>query len=95
MKYLFGGDYASRDRLDELLGKFSLSELMRIGAWLLRFKGNSRLKKHERMAGLLTTQEIQDQHLFSTECVQKINIQSQEVKDDKQRLGLKVNNQGV
>lgn len=74
-----------KDRLDKLLGKVGLSKVIRIGAWLLRFKSNSRVKKHERMAVPVTTQEIQYQHLFWTERVQM--IQSQEEQDDERSKG--------
>ena len=54
---------------------------------------NSRLKKQERMAGPLTTYEINEQHLFWTKRAQE--IQGDEVTEDRQRLGLKENEQGI
>ena len=63
-KELFNGVTASTDGLDDLLGKFSLTKTLKIVAWAARFIRNSRLKKQERMAGPLTTDEINKQHLF-------------------------------
>ena len=63
-KELFGGITASTDRLDELLGKFDLSKVMRISAWISRFTRNLCVMKHERVMGPLTTNEIQEQHRF-------------------------------
>ena len=49
--------------------------------------------KQERMTGPLTTEEIQQQHLFWTKRAQE--IQDDKVRDDQQRLGLKGNEQGI
>ena len=92
-KELFAGATASIDCLDNLLGKFNLAKTLRIVAWVARFARNSRLKKQERMAGPLTTEEIQQQHLFWTKRAQQ--IQDDKVTDDQQRLGLKENEQGI
>ena len=92
-KELFNGATASTDCLDDLLGKFSLIKTLRIVAWAARFMRNSRLKKQERMAGPLTTYEINEQHLFWTKRAQE--IQGDEVTEDRQRLGLKENEQGI
>ena len=45
------------------------------------------------MTGPLTTEEIQQQHLFWTKRAQQ--IQDDKVTDDQQRLGLKENEQGI
>ncbi|CAH3176263.1 unnamed protein product [Porites lobata] len=67
--------------------------MLRIVAWTARFIRNSRLKKQERMMGPLTTDEIKNQHLFWTKRPQ--GIQSDDVTDDRQRLGLEENDQGI
>ena len=72
---------------------FNLAKTLRIVAWVARFARNSRLMKQERMAGPLTTEEIQQQHLFWTKRAQQ--IQDVKVRDDQQRLGLKGNEQGI
>ena len=84
---------AASDRLDELLVKFNLTKAVRVGAWIRRFIENSRSTKPGRVTGPLTTQEIQDQHLFWTKRAQE--IQTQEGSDDQLRLGLKRNHQGI
>ena len=92
-KELFNGATASTGCLKVLLGKFDLTKTLRIVAWTARFIRNSRLKKQERMMGPLTTDEIENQHLFWTKRPQE--IQSDDVTDDRQRLGLKENDQGI
>ena len=92
-KELFNGATASTGCLKVLLGKFDLTKTLRIVAWTARFIRNSRLKKRERMMGPLTTDEIENQHLFWTKRPQE--IQSDDVTDDRQRLGLKENDQGI
>ena len=92
-KELFNGATASTGCLKVLLGKFDLTKTLRIVAWTARFIRNSRLKKQERMMGSLTTDEIENQHLFWTKRPQE--IQSDDVTDDRQRLGLKENDQGI
>ena len=72
---------------------FNLAKTLRIVAWVARFARNSRLMKQERMAGPLTTEEIQQQHLFWTKRPQQ--IQDDKVRDDQKRLGLKGNEQGI
>ena len=92
-KELFNGATASTGCLKVLLGKFDLTKTLGIIAWTARFIRNSRLKKQERMMGPLTTDEIENQHLFWTKRPRE--IQSDDVTDDRQRLGLKENDQGI
>ena len=70
-----------------------MTKTLRIVAWTARFIRNSHLKKQERMMGPLTTNEIKNQHLFWTKRPQE--IQSDDVTDDRQRLGLEENDQGI
>ena len=90
-KELFNGATTSTGCLKVLLGKFDLTKTLSIVAWTARFIRNSRLKKQERMMGPLTTDEIENQHLFWTKRLQE--IQSDDVTDDRQRLCLKENDQ--
>ena len=92
-KELFNGATATTGYLNVLLGKFEMTKTLRIVAWTARFIRNSRLKKQERMMGPLTTNEIKNQHLFWTKRSQE--IQSDDVTDDRQRLGLEENDQGI
>ena len=84
-KELFNGATASTGCLNVLLGKFDLTKTLTIVTWTARFIRNSRLKKQEKMMGPLTTDEIKN--LFWTKRPQE--IQSDDVTDDRQRLGLK------
>ena len=92
-KELFDGATASTGCLKVLLGKFDLTKTLRIVAWTARFIRNSRLKKQERMMGPLKTDEIENQILFWTKRPQE--NQSDDVTDDRQRLGLKENDQVI
>ena len=92
-KELFIGATASTGCHNVLLGKFDLTKTLRIVAWSARFIRNSRLEKQERMMGPLATDEIKNQHLFWTKRPQE--IQSDDVTDDRQRLGLEENDMGI
>ena len=92
-KELFNGATASTGCLKVLLGKFDLTKTLRIVAWTARFIRNSRLKKQERMMGLLSTDEIKNQHLFWTKRPQE--IQRDDVTNDRERLGLEENDRGI
>ena len=92
-KELFNGAIASTGCLNVMLGKFDLTKTLRIVAWTARFIRNSRLKKQERMMGLLSTDEIKNQHLFWTKRPQEIQID--DVTDDRERLGLEENDRGI
>ena len=54
----------SSDCLNELLEKYSLTNMVRIGAWIMHFTNNSQVNKNERATGPLTNEEIQEHHLF-------------------------------
>ena len=92
-KELFNGAIASTGCLNVMLGKFDLTKTLRIVAWTARFIRNSRLKKQERMMGLLSTDEIKNQHLFWTKRPQE--IQRDDVTNDRERLGLEENDRGI
>ena len=92
-KELFNGATATTGYLNVLLGKFEMTKTLRIVAWTARFIWNSRLKRQESMMGPLTTDEIKNQHLFWTKRPQE--IQSDDVTDDRRRLGLEENDQGI
>ena len=93
IKGIFAGLTAATDCLDDLLEKFSLTKTLRVVAWIARFAGNSRLKREERMTGPLTTDEVQRQHLFWTKRAQR--SLDDKVTEDKQRLGLEENDEGI
>ena len=91
--FLLTAPLASTGCLNVMLGKFDLTKTLRIVTWTARFIRNSRLKKQERMMGLLTTDEIKNQHLFWTKRPQE--IQSDDVTNDRERLGLEENDRGI
>ena len=64
IKEIFAQFTAATDCLDDLLEKFSLTKMLQVAAWIVRFARNSRLKREERMMGSLTTDKVQRQHLF-------------------------------
>jgi hypothetical protein len=80
---------------DEILTKFSLNKAVRVNAWISRFVYNCRAKatKKETRSGPLTTQEINDQH--SAYVKQARAIRNDKVSDDKQRLGVQMNEDGI
>ena len=93
IKEIFAGFTAATDCLEDLLAKFSLTKTLQVVAWMVRFTRNSRLKKEERVAGPLTTDEIQRQHLFWIKCAQR--SLDDKVTEVKQRLGLEKNEKGI
>lgn len=93
IKGIFSGFTAATDCQDHLLEKFSLTKTLRVVAWIVRFAGNSRFKREERMTGPLTTDEVQRQHLFWTKRAQQ--SLDDKVTEDKQKLGLEENDEGI
>ena len=87
------------NELDQLLAKFSLNKVVRIQAWISRFLHNSRARvtEKEKLMGPLTTQEINDQHVFWVKRAQEVQDDNQDdkVNDDKQRLGVQMNDEGI
>ena len=84
------------DKLDEILEKFQFRKAMRVTAWVMRFIGNCRSKKRERINGLLTTQEINDHAvLFWIKRVQFRHESTEKFKDYQQQLDLQKNESGV
>jgi hypothetical protein len=77
------------------LTKLSLNKAVRVNARISRFVYNCRAKatKKERRSRPLTTQEINDQH--SAYVKQARAIRNDKVSDDKQRLGVQMNEDGI
>ena len=90
-KELFARAEATNDLLDEILAKFTLTKAMTVSAWVTRFARNIRLPKQERVSGPLTTQEMRDQHTTWTKRAQA----NHETREDEERLGPQVNDQGL
>ena len=92
-KEVFNAAVESTDQLDKVFEKFSLSKAIRINAWISRFTRNCQVTKEKRKSGPLTTQEINDQHAFWEKRAQA--TQDEKMSDDKQRLGVQRNEEGV
>ena len=82
------------DEFDELLSKYSFWKTMRITAWVTRFLHNLKAKQ-ERRQGPLTTEEIQQQISWWLKREQLRNEGSDQAREDKQRLNLQKNEQGL
>ena len=89
-KELFKAALDDTDRLYMVLDKFELSKALNICAWISRFMRNSR-HPDQKLRGPLTTEELQKQHLLWVRRAQ----QSCEFEDDRLRLNLQPNPDGV
>ena len=83
------------DTFDELLGKFELWKTLRIGAWVARFVSNAKAHDGEKTVGPITSEEIQKQLAFWVKRVQGRNEATNTFHDDRLRLNLQRNNDGV
>ena len=79
------------DCFDHLLEKFALRKVVRICSWITRFATNLQLPTDTRTLGALTTDEIEQQYIFWEKRVQ----QDCDYGDDKERLNLQENSQGI
>ena len=89
-KELFKVAVDDTERLYVVLEKFELSKAMNICAWISRFVHNLR-HPDQKVTGPLTTEELKKQHLFWVKRAQ----QSCEFEDDRLRLNLQPNSEGV
>ena len=79
------------DCFDHILEKFALRKAVRICSWIARFVGNLRRPVNSRIFGPLTTEEIEQQYTFWEKRAQR----DCDYGDDKERLNLQENHQGV
>ena len=89
-KELFKVAVDDTDRLYVVLEKFELSKAMNICAWISRCVHNLR-HPDQKVRGPLTTEEIKKQHQFWVKRAQ----QSCEFEDDRLRLNLQPNSEGI
>ena len=61
MREIFNLAITEEDSFDELLGKFNMWKVVRVGAWVTRFVTNLRVREGERTTGPLKTKETQKQ----------------------------------
>lgn len=92
---LFAVGVEAHNCFDHVLEKFGLRKAMRICAWVLRFTHNSRHPSKLRISGPLTTDEIAQQELRMIRHAQRQSAQSSRFADDKGRLNLQLNQDGV
>ena len=94
-RQVFALAVTGNDTFDELLGKFELWKTQRIGAWVERFVSNATVHDGEKTVGPITSQEIQKQLAFWVKRVQGRNEVINTFHDDRLRLNLQRNNDGV
>ncbi|XP_046862768.1 uncharacterized protein LOC124456341 [Xenia sp. Carnegie-2017] len=82
------------DRFSAILAKYPYWKTMRITAWVFRFVYNLK-KKQQRRRGPLTTNELQPQVLWWVKREQLRFENSDQMREDTQRLNLKKNEEGV
>ena len=82
------------DEFNELLSKYSFWKTMRITAWVTRFLHNLK-SKQERRKGPLTTEEIRQQIDWWLKREQLHYEDSDQTREDKQRLNLQKNERGL
>ena len=61
---IFNLAITEEDSFDELLGKFNMWKVVRVGAWVTRFVTNLRVREGERTTGPLKTKDTQKQITF-------------------------------
>ena len=77
------------DRITDLLPKFSYWKILRITAWILRFRRNASMKtKGDKIQGLLTTEELDLAKMNWIKKTQKRHASSKKFLDDVERLNL-------
>ena len=84
-----------RDEFDQLLDKYDLFKVLRIGAWIQRFIGNCRTKPRERASGPLVTDEIQRTKSWWTKRAQLVARQDSRFEADQLHLNLQPNDEGI
>ena len=83
---------AIQDDLDLILHKFLLHKALRISTWILRFIDNCRKNKK---SGPLATAELVNQKKFYIKREQEKVVSGDRFEDDKKRLNLEKNYEGV
>ena len=92
---VFAVAIATTDELDTLLEKFIYWKTMRICAWIMRFVHNVRSKKIGSLKGPLTTEETNKARIFWAKRVQKRATADKHYQEDRLRLNLQPNQDGV
>ena len=80
---------------DELLDKYPLPKLLRIGAWMYRFIANGKKDSRERDVGPIKTSTIKQQQFWWTRRVQKEAEGDAHFQIDQIQLNLQSNDEQV
>ena len=83
------------DEFDQLLDKYDLFKVLRIGAWIQRFISNCRTKPVERASGPLVTEEIQRTKSWWIKRAQLVVRQDSRFEADQLDLNLQPNDEGI
>ena len=92
---IFNLAITEEDSFDELLGKFNMWKVVRVGAWVTRFVTNLRVREGERTTGPLTTKETQKQITFWVKKAQARHETSSVFQEDKLQLNLQRNKEDI
>ena len=95
VRELFAVALEKRNDLDELLEKHELWRALRVGAWIVRFLRNMRVKREKRDGGPLTTEEIERQRMFWIKRAQQQAKATQNYEKDSLQLNVQTNQDGV
>ena len=83
------------DSLDQLLDKYELWKVLRVGAWMRRFIQNSKLAAGNRESGPLTTAETEAQIKWWIKRAQRDARNNAHFEEDQLHLNLQLNDQRV
>ena len=83
------------DEFDQLLDKYDLFKVLRIGAWIQRFISNCGTKPGERASGPLVTEEIQQTKSWWIKRAQLVARQDSRFEADQLHLNLQPNDDGI
>ena len=92
---IFNLAITEEDLFDELLGKFNMWKVVRVGAWVTRFVTNLRVREGERATGPLKTKETQKQITFWVKKAQARHEASSVFQEDKLQLNLQRNKEDI
>ena len=91
VKEIFAIATTERDIYDELLDKYQLHKLLRIGAWIRRFMDRCKKDCQVKETGPIKTKEIKEQQLWWIRRVQKQAERDPHFRADQQQLNLQPN----
>ena len=94
-KQIFALAVHEEDAFDDLLSRRALWRTLRVGAWIARFLHNTRVQRGKRIAGPLTTEELDKQKLFWEKRAQRQCAGSNHFQEDRLKLNLQVNHDGL